>query len=115
MGVYQDTNTGVPPPAGVVRSLNYAIHGTYPCRKFIVNFDNFALFSCGYNMGVQTYQMVLYEISNIIEVYVKRRHVGSCTWNQGQGVIQHLVTALHAVIHHVDRLYFDPVSSRLGL
>ncbi len=87
MGVYQDTNTGVPPPAGVVRSLNYAIHGTYPCRKFIVNFDNFALYSCGYNMGVQTYQMVLYEISNIIEVYVKRRHVGSCTWNQGQGVI----------------------------
>src|SRR5690606_26006739 len=43
-------------------------------------------FSCGTSVGLQTSQIVIYEISNIIEVYIGNRT--SCTgWNSGSGVV----------------------------
>ncbi|WP_293873005.1 SprB repeat-containing protein, partial [Flavobacterium sp.] len=85
-GVYQDTNTSVVPAAPAVRSINYQLVGTYPCRKLIVNFSNVGQFSCGTSVGLQSSQIVLYEISNIVEIYVKNR--SSCTtWNGGNGAI----------------------------
>jgi hypothetical protein len=72
-GVYQDTDFSVTPPAGTQISVNYQVVGTYPCRKFIANFTNCPQFSCGIAIGLSTSQIVLYEVSNIIEVYVQRR------------------------------------------
>lgn len=84
-GVYQDLNPSVS-TAPIVHSINYQVLGTAPCRSFVVNFDNVAQFSCGVNVGLQTSQIVLYETSNIIEVYVQDRT--SCTtWNSGSGLI----------------------------
>jgi hypothetical protein len=79
-GVFQDTDSSVTPPAGLTKSVNYSVIGQYPCRKLIVNF-NLGQFSCGYTNGEQASQIVLYEISNIIEVYVKSR--SSCDTHQG--------------------------------
>ncbi|MFY7741763.1 MAG: hypothetical protein ACOVQR_03885, partial [Flavobacterium sp.] len=85
-GVYQDINPAVAPTAPAVTSINYQLMGSYPCRKLVVNFSNVAQFSCNNNVGLQTSQVVLYEISNIIEVYVQRR-VPCLTWNSGNGLI----------------------------
>uniref|UniRef100_UPI0037BFBC79 Ig-like domain-containing protein n=1 Tax=Flavobacterium sp. TaxID=239 RepID=UPI0037BFBC79 len=85
-GVYQDIDFSVTPPAGVEISVNYEVVGSYPCRKFIANFTNVPQFSCDNTIGLSTSQIVLYEVSNIIEVYVQRRT--ACTgWNGGRGTI----------------------------
>ncbi|TDP61228.1 hypothetical protein BC748_0844, partial [Flavobacterium dankookense] len=91
LGVYQDTNAAVIPPAGsgFGRTVNFNIIGQAPCRKLIVNF-NLGLFggaNCGYSAGEQKSQIVLYEVSNIIEVYVASRVVGACTHEQGRATI----------------------------
>ncbi|OYU84109.1 MAG: hypothetical protein CFE24_08215 [Flavobacterium sp. BFFFF2] len=86
-GVFQDSETrtsGGQAPADV--SINWKLVGTYPCRKLIVNFYNFGLFQCNQSVGAQTSQVVFYEVSNIIEVFVKRR-TRCINWNGGRGVI----------------------------
>jgi gliding motility-associated-like protein len=84
-GVYQDINPAVS-TAPIVHTINYQVLGTAPCRSFVVNYDNIAQFSCGVNVGLQTSQIVLYETSNIIEVYVQDR-TACTTWNSGSGLI----------------------------
>jgi gliding motility-associated-like protein len=84
-GVYQDINPSVS-TAPIVHTINYQVLGTAPCRSFVVNYDNIAQFSCGVNVGLQTSQIVLYETSNIIEVYVQDR-TACTTWNSGSGLI----------------------------
>lgn len=96
-GVYQDLDvrykaTGA--AAGFTSpfanpEINYQVIGNYPCRALVVNFSEIGQFSaCGTNpaIGAQTSQIVIYEISNIIEVYVKDR-VSCTTWNSGNGLI----------------------------
>ncbi|MFB9088418.1 beta strand repeat-containing protein, partial [Flavobacterium paronense] len=84
-GVYQDTDMAIPPSAAN-RQVNWVLQGTYPCRKLIVNFYNLGQWnSVGSNPGLQTSQIVLYEVSNIIEVFVQRRVAGS-PW-AGSGAI----------------------------
>lgn len=69
-------------------TINYGVVGQYPCRAFLFNYNNMGLFSCcsqGSNM-YNTYQMVFYEGTCIIDVYIKHR--ACCTsWNDGLGVI----------------------------
>ncbi len=84
-GVYQDINPNVS-TAPLVHSINYQILGEAPCRAFVVNYYQVAQFSCGTSVGLQTSQIVLYETSNIVEVYVQDRTVCS-GWNSGSGVI----------------------------
>jgi len=84
-GVYQDINPAVN-TAPIVRSINYQVLGVAPCRAFVVNYYNVGQFSCGTGVGLQTSQIVLYETSNIIEVYVQDRTACE-TWNEGSGVI----------------------------
>jgi hypothetical protein len=84
-GVFQDTDMGVPPSA-VDGQVNWVLEGTYPCRKLIVNFYHLGQWnSTATNPGLQTSQIVLYEVSNIIEVFVQRRVAGS-PW-AGSGAI----------------------------
>jgi gliding motility-associated-like protein len=80
-GVYQDTH-----PTATAGITNYQVLGTYPCRALVVNFYELPQFSCGSNVGLQTSQIVVYEISNIIEVYIGNRT--PCTgWNGGNGLV----------------------------
>lgn len=87
LGVFQDTETrtsGGQAPAEV--SVNWKLVGTYPCRKLIVNFYHLGQFSCSQSVGLQTSQIVLYEVSNIIEVFVQNR-TACLSWQNGAGVI----------------------------
>ncbi|MEZ4838219.1 fibronectin type III domain-containing protein [Flavobacterium sp.] len=88
-GVYQDIDPNIN-NAFANPDINYQVLGTYPCRALVVNYSEVAQFSgaCNNNptVGAQTTQIVIYEISNIIEVYVQRR-VPCTSWNGGRGVI----------------------------
>lgn len=70
---YHDIN---PASCGNVKWTSY---GEEPCRTFVVNFEGVCLYSC---TSVQTSsQLVLYESTNIIEVYLVNKP--TCGWNAG--------------------------------
>ena len=77
-GPYHDIDPSV---AGSVR---YYLLGQAPCRTFIVSYNSLGHFSC--TSLRSTHMMVLYETTNIIEVYVNQKQ--TCTsWNSGNTVI----------------------------
>ncbi len=86
-GVFQDTSTNSinnEAPSDV--SISWRITGSYPCRKLIVNFFHLGQNQCNQANGLQNYQIVLYETSNVIEVFVQNRT--ACTsWQNGSGII----------------------------
>ncbi|WP_168196937.1 fibronectin type III domain-containing protein [Flavobacterium alkalisoli] len=88
-GVYQDIDPSVENDFANP-DINYQVLGNYPCRALVVNFSNVAQFGfeCKDNpdIGAQTTQIVLYEISNVIEIYVGRR-VPCEDWQNGAGII----------------------------
>ena len=64
--------------------INYTTLGIAPCRTFVVNFNNVPSFSC--NTLLVTQQIVIYETTNAIEVYIEDKP--TCTaWNSGNAVI----------------------------
>lgn len=67
-------------------SINYTVLGTAPCRAFILNIYKMASYSAACTNQLQTSQIVLYEGSNMIDVYVESRT--PCPGhNNGLGVI----------------------------
>ncbi|MBC8265666.1 MAG: gliding motility-associated C-terminal domain-containing protein [Flavobacteriales bacterium] len=77
-GAYHD----IDPSVG--GDINYAVLGSYPCRTFVVNYNNVPHYSC--NSITTTQQIVLYETTNVIEVYINDKP--TCNgWNSGNAVI----------------------------
>src|SRR5699024_7027349 len=73
-------------------SINYEVIGEAPYRTLVFNLYKLGQFSCTTNIGEQTYQMVLYEATNIIDVYVENRTAcdgsdGRNNWQDGVGLI----------------------------
>lgn len=83
-GVFQDTypGAGTPPPYS---GIYYGHQGTYPNRVFVFSFYRLPQFSCTTD-NLSTYQMVLYEGTNIIDVYIEYRSACS-SWNSGSGLV----------------------------
>ena len=64
-------------------SITYGVSGTAPYRKFVVLYNNNALFAC--SASNSSFQIVLNETSNIIDVQLIDKQV--CTsWNSGKSV-----------------------------
>ena len=80
-GVYMDINPAPSPPTS---DINYQVLGEAPCRTMVVSVPNVFYFGC--NTQRLTSQMVIYETTNVIEVYVLDRPSG-CSWNDGNAVI----------------------------
>lgn len=79
-GAYHDMYNTVPGSGG---SITYGVYGTAPYRKFVVYFDQNPLFSC--NTAKSSFQMVLHETSNLIDVILIDKQ--SCpSWNNGNTV-----------------------------
>ncbi|MNU58506.1 hypothetical protein D3C71_476460 [compost metagenome] len=68
----------------VAGSVKWYVLGTAPCRIFVVSFNNLGHFSCT-NLR-STHMMVLYETTNVIDVYVNNKATCS-TWQQGYGIV----------------------------
>jgi gliding motility-associated-like protein len=81
-GVYHDIDPSIfVPNGGFVR---WYLLGEAPCRIFVVTFYELAHFSC--NNLRSTHMMVLYETTNVIDVYVEKKQTCS-NWNGGRAVI----------------------------
>lgn len=81
LGCYNDMNNN--PQAGS-GTITYSLVGSAPYRKFVVLFNNQPAFSCG-NAAITTFQMILYETLNTVDVQIVQRQ--SCTtWNGGRAV-----------------------------
>ena len=64
--------------------IAWEVFGSFPCRAFVVSYANVPLFEC--NDVESTFQMVLYESTNIIEVFIEKK--SACNnWNNGHGLI----------------------------
>lgn len=79
-GAYMD----IDPSVGGSGTINYAFFGEAPCRTLVVNFPSIPYFSC--NNQSMTSQIVIYETTNVVEVYMEERTSG-CSWNSGNAII----------------------------
>ncbi len=79
-GPYMD----VDPSVGGSGQINWTVFGESPCRTMVVNFPNIPYFSC--NNLTLTSQIVIYETTNVVEIYVEDRPNG-CSWNDGNAVL----------------------------
>ena len=82
-GVYHDIDPSVP-VAGGGGQVRWYLLGAAPCRIFVVSFYEMAHFSC--NNLRSTHMMVLYETTNVIDVYVEKKQTCNA-WNDGNAVI----------------------------
>lgn len=65
-------------------AITYSLVGGAPYRKFVVLFNNEPAFGCG-TAAITTFQMILYETLNTVDVQIVQRQ--SCTtWNNGNAV-----------------------------
>ena len=80
-GPYMD----IDPSIGGSGIINYTIFGEVPCRTMVVNFPVIPYFSCQeLNM---TTQIVIYETTNVVEIYLENRSDACSNWNSGNAVI----------------------------
>lgn len=79
-GPYRDTD----PSSGVGSTVTYFVSGVAPCRTFVANWSNVPLFSC--INPTSTYQIILYEGTNIIDVNIQNSSACS-SWQNGRGLI----------------------------
>ena len=73
-------------------NVRVGVLGSPPCRAFVFNYLNVGLYGHSSTTQTQpinynTYQMVLYEGTNIIDVYVKHRKCCATTNSSGEGII----------------------------
>lgn len=71
-----------------VGNIYFAYYGAAPCRALVVSWNNVPLYSsaCASSFPNSTYQLVLYENTNYIDVYIQNSP--SCTsWNGGHGIV----------------------------
>ena len=80
-GPYMD----VDPSVGGSGTINYTVFGEAPCRTMVINFPNIPYYSCN-NLSMTT-QIVIYETTNVIEVYLEDRSDQCPSWNSGNAVL----------------------------
>lgn len=81
-GPYMDVDPSVQ-GSGII---NWAVFGESPCRTMVVNFPSIPYFGSACPNLSLTSQIVIYETTNVVEVYVQDRPSG-CTWNDGNAVL----------------------------
>ncbi len=82
-GPYHDIDIDQP---GANKRIEYRIEGTAPKRRLIASFNEVPYFSSSCSQFFATHQMVLYEGTGIVEIYIKDKP--SCTgWNGGRAIL----------------------------
>lgn len=86
-GILQDTDPRFVTTLGTdTGGIWYGFQGEFPCRAFVMSFNRLPLFIGVAGGAPQSYQIVMYEGSNIIEVHVKNRN-GNSTTNFGRSLL----------------------------
>jgi gliding motility-associated-like protein len=82
-GPYHDIDPGDP---SANKKIEWRVEGTAPRRRFIASYNDMPYFGTSCTTPRATHQMVLYEGTGIVEVYVKDKP--SCTgWNSGLAIL----------------------------
>lgn len=86
-GVFEDVDPRKIRDCGTGGSIRRGVLGTYPCRTLTISWNKVPNFSCFSSSKYwDSFQIVLYEGTNIIDVYVN--HKSRCvSWNLGRGII----------------------------
>jgi gliding motility-associated-like protein len=82
MGPYHDIDPSV--TSSATRKIEWRIEGVAPKRRFIASYNTVPMFNC--TSTIATHQMVIYESTGIVEVYVKDKPICT-TWNEGFAII----------------------------
>ena len=87
MGPYNDIDPEVTQPQPAKRRMEYIVTGSAPCRKFILNYNEIPYFNC--SKAIITQQMVLYEGTGIIDIFIKDKPIISCSslTNDGRAIL----------------------------
>lgn len=87
-GVYEDIDPQHGTSGVQYQGIYEAIYDTFPCRKLCVSWNGIPQYGHSNDAATYncTYQIVCYEGTNIIDVYVKKRKCCSTT-NNGLGII----------------------------
>ena len=80
-GPYMD----IDPSVAGSGQINFSMIGEAPTRAMVINFPDIPYFSC--NELSMTSQIVIYEFTNIIDVYVQERSDQCPNWNDGLAVL----------------------------
>ncbi|MGB1137081.1 MAG: hypothetical protein ACPGZQ_07490, partial [Flavobacteriaceae bacterium] len=74
----------IDPLASTSEEIGFEVLGNYPNRVLVVSYYQVPMFSC--NSLLATQMMVLYEFSNVIEIYMK--NIPTCpSWNDGNAAV----------------------------
>jgi gliding motility-associated-like protein len=76
----------IDPSASTTEEIGYEVLGTFPNRVLVVSYFEVPLFSGACNSLLATHQVVFYEFSNVIEIYIQDKP--TCpTWNSGNAAL----------------------------
>jgi gliding motility-associated-like protein len=76
----------IDPSASSTEEIGYEVLGEYPNRVLVVSYYEVPLFSGACNALLATHMVVLYEFSNVVEVYIQDKP--TCpTWNDGNATL----------------------------
>jgi hypothetical protein len=81
-GAYRD----IDPSVGIGSNVTYTTGGVAPCRRFIANWTTVPLYGAGCNSITTTFQIVLYEKSNIIDINIQSS-AACLAWQNGRGLV----------------------------
>lgn len=82
-GPYMDIDPSVQ-GSGII---NWTVFGTAPCRTMVVNYNDIPYYSANCNQYTMTTQIVMYETTNVVEIYLTDRTNQCTTWNNGNAVL----------------------------
>jgi hypothetical protein len=85
MGPYHDIDPSTATPQQPGRKMEYIIVGTAPCRKFVLNFYKIPYYGCA--SAIVTQQMVLYEGTGIIDIFLQDKPFCSGSSNNGTAIL----------------------------
>jgi gliding motility-associated-like protein len=83
MGPWHDIDPSV--SANSTPIINWKVQGTAPCRAFVVSWTDISMYSSSCNSQLATSQIVLYETTNNIEIFIKDKPLCS-GWNSGAAI-----------------------------
>ena len=84
MAPFHDINPTQPTTAGQT-SINWQVYGTAPCRSFVVNWNDVAMYGIGCGALTSSSQVVLHESTNVIEIFIRDKSVCG-SWNNGAAI-----------------------------
>ena len=82
-GPYHDIHPGL---TSANKKVEYRVEGTAPKRRFVASYNDVPYFGSTCTELRATHQMVLYESTGIIEVYIKDKPV-CIDWNDGRAIL----------------------------